>query len=77
MLLRSLLQATQLLALFSFMAMGRAYFIDDSDISDLQYIVNPTATVKWGPFGNNERLTLFLPNGVNLTVDNTECYDQT
>jgi hypothetical protein len=74
-------RATQwlILAVLTLVAITQAYLIDDSDATILQYVVNPSASVKWGPFGDitGETLSLSLPNGSMFTVDNTPCYKGT
>lgn len=74
-------RATQLLTFLALLIIDRAqgYTIDDSNTTVLQYIVDPSASAKWGPFGGRggQVLQFTLPNGTVVSVDNSLCYDGT
>ncbi|KAF9239702.1 hypothetical protein BU15DRAFT_61917 [Melanogaster broomeanus] len=57
---------------------GAGYTIDNSDYSTLKYSENPSGP-QWGLFGglNSEILMYPAPNGTTITIDASQCWDDT
>jgi hypothetical protein len=66
------------LCLLALIALVQAtYFIDDSDLTDIQYSSNPgSGRPVWGPF-SGRGLGITFPNGSLTSVDATPCYSGT
>jgi hypothetical protein len=52
------------------------FFIDDSDLTIIQYSSNPGSGPVWGPF-SGRGLGITFPNGSLTSVDATPCYGGT
>jgi hypothetical protein len=72
--------AKLVVALLTVAAFTRAdYLIDDTNITAIRYSVSPTTSVKWGPFGAGESLSITVTGGApsGFRVDSSQCYDGT
>jgi hypothetical protein len=69
-----------LLFLLALVALVQAeYFIDDSNLTAIQYSSNPGGGPVWGPFPdvNGGSLYITFPNGSLTMVNSAPCYDGT